>query len=143
LPEDLAFFKRKTIGHPIVMGRKTFESIGNPLPGRKNIIVTNNKQYKADGCKVIHNIHELLALEGKYNTEVFVIGGSSIFKEAIGETTTLYLTKIEGEFEGDTYFPDIIKENEWKMVSKEKGIKDEKNPYDYYFIKYVRVSAEN
>lgn len=136
LPADLAFFKKVTMGKPIVMGRKTHESIGRILPGRENIILTKNKNYKAEGCTIIHNIQDIFSFE-KENDEVCVIGGAEIFKEALPHADRLYITFIDHEFEGDTYFPPI-NENDWTVISREKGPKDEKNPYDYYFTIYDR-----
>lgn len=137
LPADLAFFKRVTMGHPIVMGRKTHESIGRALPGRTNIIITRDKHYSAHGCKVIHSIEEIKNIEENKEDEVFVIGGAEIFNKAVDFADQLYITLIEDTFEGDTFFPEIV-EAEWELVSKEKGIKDEKNPYDYFFLLYRR-----
>ncbi len=136
LPADLAFFKKVTMGKPIVMGRKTHESIGRILPGRENIIITRNKDYKAEGCTIIHNIQDIFAFEKEYD-EVFVIGGAEIFKDALPYADRLYITFIDHEFDGDTYFP-LINEGDWTVISKEKGPKNEKNPYEYYFTIYER-----
>lgn len=137
LPADLAYFKRVTMGHPIVMGRKTHESIGRALPGRPNIIITRDKNYSAQGCRVIHSIEEIKGIEEKMEDEIFVIGGGQIFKETVQFADLLYITLIEKTFEGDTFFPEINKA-EWELVLKEKGIKDERNPYDYFFLIYRR-----
>ena len=133
LPADLAYFKKVTMGSTVVMGRKTFESIGKPLPGRKNIVITNQTGYKAEGCEVIHSIDELLHV----NSELFIIGGATIFEQALPYAQKLYITYIDEEFEGDTYFPEIDFDN-WNLIAEEKGIKDEKNIYDYYFQVYER-----
>ncbi|MFT4414118.1 dihydrofolate reductase [Fredinandcohnia humi] len=137
LPADLAYFKRVTMGHPVIMGRKTYVSIGRPLPGRENIIVTRDLNYEADGCKVIHSIEEIVKLNNERNEELFVIGGAEIFKEILPFTDRLYITEIEEEFEGDVFFP-IFNKSEWKLISKEKGVRDTKNPYDYTFLVYER-----
>lgn len=137
LPADLKFFKKVTMGHPIVMGRKTHESIGKPLPGRENVIVTRNKDYASDGCIVLHTIEELLQYVEEKKEEVFVIGGAELFTVMFPYADRLYLTQIEHEFEGDVYFPEFHKD-EWIRISHEKGIKDEKNPYDYFFNVYER-----
>ncbi|MGR3764741.1 dihydrofolate reductase [Rossellomorea sp. NS-SX7] len=137
LPADLAFFKRVTMGRPIVMGRKTFDSIGKPLPGRENIVVTRDEQYKANECTIIHSVDEISEIDGGSEKEMFVIGGAEIFKQAFPFADRLYITLIEEEFEGDTYFPPIDLE-EWNLTSREKGPKDDKNPYDYYFLTYDR-----
>lgn len=141
LPQDLAYFKRVTMGHTIVMGRKTFDSIGKPLPGRENIIITRDTSFTCNGCKVIHSINELLNLSReKNNEELFVIGGAEIFKEILPFSDRLYVTNIHHEFDGDTYFP-ITNDAEWKLISKEPGKKDEKNPYDYEFVVYEKITT--
>ncbi|MBM4762040.1 dihydrofolate reductase [Bacillus sp. B15-48] len=139
IPGDLKFFKKVTMGHPIVMGRKTHESIGKPLPGRENIIITRDRQYKSEGCLVLHSIDELLEYESKTAEEVFVIGGAEIFKEIIPHANRLYLTMIHHQFDGDTYFP-VFHMDEWELETRQIGIKDEKNPYDYEFLIYKRKS---
>lgn len=137
LPADLAYFKKVTMGHPIVMGRKTYESIGRPLPGRENIIITRNREYSVDGCTVLHSLEDVKQVVDANDKETFIIGGAEIFKEAFPIADKLYITHIDEEFDGDTYFP-AFPDSEWKEVSREKGIKDEKNPYDYYFTVYER-----
>ncbi|XTP52684.1 dihydrofolate reductase [Niallia sp. Krafla_26] len=137
LPEDLKFFKRVTMGHPIIMGRKTHESIGKPLPGRENIIVTRNKDYKSEGCTVIHSLEDLRQFANQKNEEVFVIGGAQLFIETFPIADRLYITEIHHEFDGDTFFPEFNESN-WTLVSKEQGVKDEKNPYDYFYTIYER-----
>ncbi|PLT29324.1 dihydrofolate reductase [Peribacillus deserti] len=138
LPADLKYFKQVTMGHPIIMGRKTYESIGRPLPGRENIILTRNQEYKAEGCTIIHTIEELIELEENRKVECFVIGGAEIFNLSFSIADRIYITEIDEVFEGDTHFPEINMK-EWELVSKEKGPKDDKNPYDYYFCVYDRV----
>ncbi|MFS1512768.1 dihydrofolate reductase [Chengkuizengella sp. SCS-71B] len=135
LPADLAFFKKTTLQHPVLMGRKTYESIGRPLPNRKNIILTQNKNYEAEGCIVVNTIED--ALNECNDEENFVIGGSEIYKLLLPYVNKLYVTHIEHVFNGDSYFPEID-EKIWEQTNKVKGIKDEKNPYDYYFITYKR-----
>lgn len=136
LPNDLKYFKQVTMGHTIVMGRKTFESIGKPLPGRKNIVITRNKNYHPDGCRVIHSITKIKEMNDK--EEIFIIGGAEIFKETLPIADRLYITEIHETFEGDTFFPEFNL-SDWKLISKEKGIKDEKNRYDYDFCIYERI----
>lgn len=138
LPADLAYFKRVTMGHPIIMGRKTYDSIGRPLPGRENIIVTRDTSYKAEGCKVIHSIEEIVKMNQQTDQELFVIGGAEIFKEILPHSDRLYITEINEGFDGDTYFPTFDKAK-WKVISKEQGIKNEKNPYDYTFLVYEKI----
>jgi dihydrofolate reductase len=137
LPADLKFFKKVTMGHPIAMGRKTYDSIGKPLPGRENIIVTRNLDYQPEGCTVLHSIEDLIRYIKSKNEEVFVIGGAQLFKETFSVADRLYITEIEYEFTGDTFFPEFDK-SQWTLSGSEKGIKDEKNPYDYFFNVYDR-----
>lgn len=138
LPKDLAYFKQVTMGHAIVMGRKTFESIGKPLPGRKNIVVTRNHEYQPNGVDVAHSIEEICELSQK-NEEIFIIGGAEIFKATLPVTDRLYITEIHETFDGDTFFP-VFNLSDWELISKEKGIKDEKNPYEYDFCIYEKKS---
>lgn len=136
LPEDLRFFKNITLGHTVLMGRKTYESIGKSLPGRTNLILTQNESYRATGCEIVHSGTEVAA---RYrDEELFVIGGAEVFRLLMPEAARLYITRIECEFAVDTYF-DRLPEGEWKLVSSEQGVKDGRNPYDYYFEKYERI----
>jgi dihydrofolate reductase len=137
LPEDLKFFKKVTMGHPIAMGRKTHESIGRMLPGRENIIITRNLEYQQQGCTIFYSIQDFVENCRSLDKEVFVIGGAEIFKETFPYADRLYLTHIHEEFDGDTFFPEFDF-NKWELKSSEKGIKDEKNPYDYEFCIYDR-----
>lgn len=138
LPEDLKYFRRVTMGNPIVMGRKTFDSIGKPLPGRENIILTRNQDYACDGCTVFYHIDDFLtACREHPDKEYFVIGGAEIFNVLLPNVDRLYITQIHHQFDGDTYFT-TLEMNDWELVSREQGIKDEKNPYDYEFLKYDR-----
>ena len=130
LPEDLKRFKELTTGHTIIMGRKTFESLGKVLPDRKHIIITRDTNYKVDdeNVEIINEINEL----GKYindDKEYFVIGGAIIYSQLISKTSKMYITRIHKVYEGDAYFPKI-NEEDWKVVETRQGIKDEKNPYD-------------
>lgn len=138
LPADLKNFKLKTMGSPVIMGRKTYESIGAPLTGRKNIIMTKNKNYTAKGCQIVHSIEEILE-KFSAQKEVFIIGGAEIYRQFLPYSHKLYLTIIEDEFSGDTYFPKINFEN-WEQISKEKGTTNTKNPYEYNFYIYQRKS---
>ncbi len=139
LPQDLAYFKRMTMNHKIVMGRKTYESIGRPLPGRENIILTRDHSYKMDGCKVLHSIEEILELSKNTDEKIFVIGGAEIFKEILPYSDRLYMTHIHHNFEGDTFFPQL-KDTDWETVSVESGIKDMKNPYEFDFVVYQKIN---
>lgn len=142
LPEDLKRFKALTTGHTIIMGRNTFESLGRVLPNRKHIVLckSGKLQIQDENVEVINNV-ELLKPYIESQEENFVLGGASIYELLMPYATKMYITKIEHNFEGDRYFPEI-KENEWRMVSVEKGLKNEKNPYDYEHINYVRDGGE-
>ncbi|WP_433742724.1 dihydrofolate reductase [Falsibacillus pallidus] len=135
LPEDLKFFKTTTMHHPIVMGRKTFESIGKPLPGRTNIILTRDASYKKGGYMLFHEKESLLNWIDNQDKEVFITGGAELFRLFLDEVDQMYVTKIEETFQGDTYFRDVIWD-EWNLLWSTKGVKNEKNPYDYQFMKY-------
>lgn len=138
LPEDLKRFKKLTTKHTIIMGRKTFESLGRVLPKRKHIILSHNKNYEVDNenVEVVHSVDDIK----KYidsEEENFVIGGAGIYKLLLPYTKKLYITKINEEFDGDVFFPQID-ENEFEVVSREIGKRDEKNDMDYEYIDYIR-----
>ena len=139
LPEDLKHFKNLTTGHTIIMGRKTFESLGKPLPNRKHIIFSQNPDFKVndENVEVVHSLLQIQDLiEGK--EEAFVIGGAMIYNFLMPYVKKMYVTEIEKDFDGDTFFP-VIDGEVWKEVSREKGIKDEENNMDYYFVTYERI----
>jgi len=136
LPADLAYFRKVTLGHTVVMGRKTFESIGKPLDGRKNIILTRDRGYAKEGCTVVHSIEEALKMI-QDEEECFIIGGAEIYSAFLPYTQKLYITYIDHEFEGDTYFPEI-NYGEWRMVSRTPGPKNEKISFNYYFEVHER-----
>ncbi|EWH21959.1 dihydrofolate reductase [Bacillus haynesii] len=137
LPQDLKYFKEVTKGHAVIMGRKTFESIGRPLPHRENIIITSNKELDIPNCQVMHSAEEAVRFAKNRNEECFVIGGSTLYTDILPFADKLYVTKIDETFEGDRYFPEF-NEAEWEIVSRRKGLKDDKNPYDYEFLVYQR-----
>ncbi|WP_054636162.1 dihydrofolate reductase [Thalassobacillus sp. C254] len=136
LPADLKHFKETTIDSPIVMGRKTFESIGKPLPKRTNVILTKDENYTAEGCEIIHSPEDVHNY-GDDHGEVFVIGGAKVFEELFPEAEKLYLTIIDEKFDGDTYFPEW-NEEEWKLIEEKEGTVDEKNKYPHRFLTYKR-----
>ncbi|KHD86057.1 dihydrofolate reductase [Heyndrickxia ginsengihumi] len=138
LPEDLKYFKELTWGHPIVMGRKTYESIGKALPGRTNVILTRDSHFHAENCLVFSNKHDLLRWAYEKNEEIFITGGAEIFALLLDDVDRLYMTKIHEDIEGDTYFP-MINWNEWQLISSKRGLKNEKNPYDYEFLVYQKI----
>lgn len=137
LPADFAYFKKNTLGKPIIMGAKTFESIGKALPGRKNIILHRDKNYKAEGCIVVDSIEA--ALEAARDAqEVMICGGASVYQQFLPMAQRLYLTYIDHDFAGDTFFPEFEKK-EWREISREKHEPDQKNPYAYAFVVLERV----
>lgn len=137
LPADMAYFKNTTTGCPVIMGRKTFESIGRPLPNRRNVVITRDETYKAASIEVLHSLDEALELFKLYPLEVFVIGGGEIYKQALPRADKLYITRVHGEFEGDTFFPEI-KKSIWQEVSRENHAPDEKNNFPYSFVIYKK-----
>jgi dihydrofolate reductase len=132
LPADLQHFKLVTLGKPIIMGRKTFESIGRPLPGRQNIIVTRDVDFLAPGCVVVHSIEAAISAASDQE-EAFVIGGALLYEQMLPLVQCLYLTVIHQAFEGDTFFP-VIDMSEWTQVEEIRPELDEKNVYSYSFI---------
>ena len=142
LSEDLRYFKRVTLGKPIVMGRKTFESIGRPLPGRTNIVISRNPDFSADGVKVVSTLDAALELAESIALidgaeELMVIGGAQIYAEALPSAERLYLTEVHAEVEGDAYLPEIDW-SEWREVRRERHEAMEPNPYDYSFVVFER-----
>ena len=133
LPADLKNFKRLTTGSAIIMGRKTYESIGKPLPNRRNIIITRDENYKVDNCEIVNSLEESLLL---CNSDCFIIGGGEIYKQVLPIADEIYLTLIDEVFEGDTYFPEIG--DDWFESERQDFEPDEKNKYKYSFIKYER-----
>jgi dihydrofolate reductase len=136
LPADWAYLKATTMGHPILMGRKTYETIGKPLPGRTNVILTQNRDFTAEGCVIVHDAEE--AVRRYADDGLFVLGGAEIYKLLLPAADRMYMTYIHQDFAGDTFFPEFDP-SQWREVSRRPGVKDEKNPYDYEFIVYERV----
>ncbi|MDF1880858.1 type 3 dihydrofolate reductase [Sulfurimonas sp. MAG313] len=134
LPADLGHFKALTLGKPIIMGRKTYESIGRPLPGRKNIVISTNKNYILEGCETVCSLDEAINLV-KEVKEVMIIGGGFLYSQTLPKANKLYLTFIDLDVDGDTKFPDYEKLS-IKEIKREKHLKDEKNPYDYEFVDF-------
>ena len=139
LPEDLKHFKELTTGHTIIMGRKTFESLGRVLPNRKHVVFSQNPDFKVDDENV-EIVHSMLQIQEYIENEEenFVIGGAMIYNLLMPYVTKMYVTQINKDFEGDTFFP-RIDENIWKEISREKGLKNEENNLDYEFITYERA----
>ncbi len=137
LPADLKHFKSLTTGHPIIMGRKTFDSIGKALPGRRNIVISRQKDLKIAEAEVSHSLKEALEL-CKEADDVYVIGGAQIFDDALPLADVLYLTQIHHNFDADTFFPEIDK-TQWTEAENIRHEPDEKNAYSYSFIKYKKA----
>ncbi|KHF25281.1 type 3 dihydrofolate reductase [Solemya velum gill symbiont] len=137
LPADLKHFKALTMGKPIIMGRKTWESLPGLLPGRQHIVVTRNPDYVAEDATIALSLDEAIAAAGDV-PEVMIIGGANVYQQAIEIADTLYITKIDTEVDGDASFPPLDK-TVWKQSQHEPHTADEKNPYDYSFITYRRI----
>jgi dihydrofolate reductase len=143
LPDDFAFFKRKTSHHPIIMGRKSLESLGKPLPNRTNIVITRNPDFTASGVTVVHTLEDALeeAQKAERTTdEIFIIGGAEIYKMALPAANTLHLTEIHETYEGDAYFP-IFDKSEWQEVSRRSHPADERHTASFDFVEYERIST--
>ena len=140
LPADLRRFKKVTSGHTIVMGRKTFEYIGKPLPNRRSILITRNTSYHKDGCEIVHSLEDAIKLI-QDQEHAFIIGGAQIYKEAIDKKLVdqLDITKVHQNFDADVFFPSIDPTS-WKEVSEETFLPDEKNQYTYSFLSYKRIT---
>lgn len=143
LPEDLKYFKRVTMGKPIIMGRKTFDSIGKPLPGRTNIVITHDQNYSREGIKIVHSLDEALKvaeavahIDGQ--DEVMVIGGAGIYALCLPRADRLYYTRVHASVNGDAFFPSV-NWSEWTLSACEKHRAAGPNPYDYSFCVYDRA----
>jgi dihydrofolate reductase len=132
LPADLRYFKTVTSGHHIAMGRKTYDSVGRPLPNRTNIVITRNPDLQVEGCVMATSIEEAVRYAEEHNeTELFIIGGGIIFEQSLHMADRVYLTQIHHTFESDTFFPAL--DTTWKLTKDERHAADEKNAYDYSF----------
>lgn len=138
LPADLAYFKKTTLGKPIIMGRKTYESIGRPLPGRKNIVISRDGEYRAEGVEVVSSVDAALSLVDDVE-EVMVIGGGAIYQHCLPSADKLYITHIDACIDGDTFFPEYDL-NIWEKVTSEGRAADEENQYQLDFAVYQRKS---
>ena len=146
MPADMKYFRDTTRGHTVIMGRKTFESIGRPLPQRRNIIITRDTNYRADGIEVVHSLDEALRLaaleqgrkfeENDDEVEIFIIGGADIYAQAISRANKLYITHVDAAFEADTFFPTIG--SQWKEISRDEHSADAENPFAYSFVVYKK-----
>ncbi|GAB3316425.1 type 3 dihydrofolate reductase [Larkinella ripae] len=138
LPDDFKYFKQTTSGHPILMGRKTFESLGKPLPNRLNVVITRNAEYQPEGTLVVDSLEKALGEAQKTGiAEAFVIGGAEIYKQAIAAADRLYLTEVKAAFEGDARFPDFDK-TEWQEVSRRHHPADDRHAVAFDFVIWER-----
>ena len=134
LPADLKFFKSVTMGKPIIMGRNTYESIGRPLPGRTNIVITRNAEFQAEGCQIAYSVDDAFDIARAEDAEeAMIIGGGGIYEQTLDRTDRLYLTQIAAHLIGDTQFP-VIKPEEWQEVSRQEYAADGDNPFDLEFV---------
>lgn len=136
LSEDLKYFKALTMGHHIVMGRKTYDSIGKPLPGRDTVIVTRNVDYAVPGCLAVNSLDAALTVSHG-DTEVFFVGGAELYRQALPIAHRIYLTEIQREFEGDAFFPAFDK-NQWAETARDKHRTDGAEGFEYHFVVYDR-----
>jgi len=138
LSADLRHFKALTMGKPVIMGRNTWESIGKPLPGRSNIVLTRDPQYRAPGCRVVHSLEQALEAAAGH-PEVMVIGGAELYRQTLDRAHRLYLTLVKAQVDGDALFP-AIEPRQWRELQRESHHADENNEYDYDFVTLERVS---
>lgn len=138
LPADLKYFRQLTTDHTVLMGRKTYESIGKPLPNRHNIILTHRSDFVAPGCEIVHSLEEVLPRYVK--DELFVIGGAEVYRTLLPYATRLYITSIQHSFSADTYFPDF-QDGSWHIISEMPGEQNEKNPYAYTFLVFEKLNS--
>lgn len=139
MPADLKFFKETTLGHYVLMGRKSFDSVGRPLPGRTNIVITRNKRFNNSGVIVANSIPEgILIAQNAGQNELFILGGSNIYFQTMNLWDKLYVTKINTEVPNATAFFPVINKDEWSLTSEEAHLADDKNPHDYRFCLYER-----
>jgi len=138
LSDDLKRFKAVTMGKPIVMGRKTWESIGRALPGRRNIVITRQEDFVADGCEVVPSIAAAIEAAGDVD-EIMVIGGSQVYELFLPAAERLYLTRVHADVNGDAFLPAIV-DREWRLISDEAHSADERNEFDFSFRTYERVA---
>lgn len=138
LSDDLRRFKATTMGKPIVMGRKTWDSIGRPLPGRQNIVITRQPDFVAEGCDVVASIDEAVSAAGGAE-EIMVIGGSQVYALFLPLADRVYLTRVHAECAGDAFFSELD-EREWRLTSEESHQADERNQFDYSFRRYDRIA---
>lgn len=144
LPADMRRFRELTTGHPVIMGRKTFESLGRPLPNRTNIVLTSDRSYTGQGCVTAHSLDQALAIAAHHLTfelpEIFVIGGENLYRQTLTRADRLYLTLIETQIDGDAWFPEFAHEA-WEVLARETRLADEKNAYGCVFLTLERKTV--
>lgn len=140
LPGDLAFFKRTTMGHPVIMGRRTWNEVGRPLPGRTNVVLTRDPSFEAPGARVVASLDEALAPWRDTEEEVFVIGGGAVYRLALPVADRLWLTRIHADVEGDTTFPEVS-DSEWRRVWSEEHPADPKHEWPFTFERWEREAG--
>lgn len=140
LPADLRFFKNLTLGKPIIMGRKTYESIGRPLPGRQNIVLTRDDNFKAPGCDIRSSLEQAMLAAGDAG-EVMIIGGAALYDAVLDTADRIYLTEVHSDIQGDTWFPELDPSH-WTEISRERHFADERNSMDYSFVTLDRVEPD-
>jgi dihydrofolate reductase len=139
LSTDLKRLKALTMGHHMIMGRKTYDSIGRPLPGRTFVVITRDPSFAAEGVKIVHSLEDAIQVAAG-DDEPFIAGGAQIFEQAIHRADRMYLTRVHAEIEGDTWFPDFDDVSEWQLTVAEHFDADEKNDYPFSFLTYDRVA---
>ncbi|WP_120489705.1 dihydrofolate reductase [Bergeyella cardium] len=141
LPKDLKHFKELTSGHPIIMGRKTYESIGKPLPNRTNIVVSRKKDWFQEGVLIVGSLKEALKFAKKIDENIFIIGGGKVYEQTINLADKLEITLVDAEIDGDTFFPKINPEK-WIKVQETHHHKDEKHAYDFSFQTFIKKEGD-
>lgn len=145
LPADMRRFRELTTGHPLLMGRRTFESLGRPLPQRTNIVMTSDRTYAPAGCLVAHSLEQAVAMAAvhaaPHKSEIFIIGGENLYAQTLLSADRLYLTQVDALIEGDAWFPEFEREA-WLVVARETRVADEKNTYDCVFLTLDRKTAQ-
>lgn len=143
LSTDLKRLKSMTMGHHVIMGRKTYASVGRPLPGRTNLVITRDESYAPEGVIVVHSLEDAIRIAaGSGDDESFILGGAEIYTQSMHRADRMYLTRVHAEVEGDTFFPDFDDVSEWHLVDAEHFDADEKNEYPFSFLTYERAGAE-
>jgi dihydrofolate reductase len=143
LSTDLKRLKAMTMGHHVIMGRKTYESVGKPLPGRTNVVITRQEGYAPEGVTVVHSLEDAVRVAAQAGeSEAFILGGAEIYAQAMHRADRMYLTRVHAEVEGDTWFPEFDDVSEWRLTDAEHFDADDKNEHPFSFLTYERAGAE-